>query len=179
MLGKLICLSLLLSATHAVAQIPARRPYIRATGDAVVSSRPDQVKVSVGVITQGATAQEATESNASQTAAVLAALRQLLGANADIRTVGFSVTPQYRFTTGQPPTLIGFQTTNTVEVTLNDLTLAGRVVDAAVAGGANNITSLRFTLKDPAPAQREALRLATIQARQHAEAIASNSLLLG
>jgi uncharacterized protein YggE len=47
------------------------------------------------------------------------------------------------------------------------------VIDAAVQAGATNIQSLRFGLKDPEPARRQALRLATEQARADAAAIAS------
>jgi uncharacterized protein YggE len=151
----------------------ANRPFIRAAGEGVVSIHPDQMRINIGVTTQAASAQEAGDRNATRVAAVLEALRQLLGPNADLKTINYSVSPNYRYPTGGgQPEITGYTASNIIEVTSADLSLAGRVIDAAVGAGANNITGLRFGLKDPDPARREALRLATQQARSHAEAIA-------
>jgi uncharacterized protein YggE len=168
-----ICFALLL-ATPAPSQTSlANRPFIRAGGEGAVSIRPDQMKLNVGVTTQAATAQEAGDRNATRVEAVLEALRQLLGPNANLKTISYSVSPNYRYPPGGgQPEITGYTASNIIEVTSADLTLAGRIIDAAVQAGANNISSLRFGLKDPDPARREALRLATQQARSHAEAIA-------
>jgi hypothetical protein len=155
------------------AQMPLRRPLVRASGEATVSARPDQVSVNASVITQAMTAQEAATQNASQTAALLAGLTKLLGPNADIHTVGYSVTPNYRYPQGGgTPILTGYTATNSIEVTLSVLTMAGVVIDTAVKEGATTVGSLRFSLKDSDPARAQALRLATMNARFHAEAIA-------
>jgi uncharacterized protein YggE len=154
-------------------QVTARRPFVRALGEGVVPVRPDQVKINVGVTTQAETAQASAEQNAARTGAVLNALRQLLGANADIKTVSYAVTPNYRYPQGGgTPTLLGYTTANVVEVTVADATVAGRVIDTATQAGANTVTGLRFTLRDSAPARSQALRLATQQARSNAESIA-------
>jgi uncharacterized protein YggE len=166
--------STLLLAAAAFGQTSlANRPFIRASGEGVVSIRPDQLKINVGVTTQARTAQEAVDANATRVTEVLNALRQLLGANADIKTVNYSVSPNYRYPTGGgQPEITGYTATNTSEVTSSDLTLAGRIIDVATQAGASTVTGLRFGLKDPDPARREALRQATQQARSHAEAIA-------
>jgi uncharacterized protein YggE len=162
-----------LVCSTASAQTLTRRPYVRASGEGVVSVRPDQVKVTVNCTATANTAQEATDAVASQVATVMSALNQLIGSRGEIRTLGVSVTPQYRYPQGQPPQLTGYQASNTIEVTLGDLTLAGRTVDVAVQSGATSIGGLRFGLKDPNPVRNQALRLATQQARQSAEAIAT------
>jgi len=159
-----------LCATAAFPQVAARRSVVRASGEGVVSIKPDQTKVSIGVNTTAATAQEASDLNATETNKVLAALRQVLGANADIRTIGYNLFQTRDPRTNQPN---GFTATNTVQVTMNDTTSAGRVIDAAAAAGATNITGISFTLKDPQPARQQALRLAAMQAKSNAEAIAT------
>lgn len=169
----LLALSLTLMSLTATAQTAARRPFVRAFGEGTISVRPDQVKITVNVTMQAGTAQEATEATANQVASVLAALRGLLGANGEIRTLGVSVTPQYRYPAGQPQQLVGYQASNTVEVTLNDLALAGRTIDVAVQAGATSIGGLRFQLKDSAPVRNQALRAATQEAKSRAEAIAN------
>lgn len=164
---------MLASAMPLRGQVVSQRPFVRAAGEGVVSVRPDQVKVNVGVTTQAETAQASAEQNAARTSQVLGALRQLLGANADIRTISYVVTPNYRYPQGGGiPTLLGYTTSNTVEVTVADATVAGRVIDTATQAGANTVTGLRFTLRDSASARSQALRLATQQARSNAESIA-------
>jgi hypothetical protein len=166
--------ALALAALSVNAQFPPGRSSVRASGDASVSVKPDQLKLNVGVTTQAATAQEASDQNAAQVTAVIAALKKVVGAAGDIKTVGYSVTPQYRYPQGGgTPTLTGYTANNSVEVTTGDLSLAGRMIDTAVQAGATNVQGLRFALKDQEPARAEALRLATMQAKRHAEAIAT------
>jgi hypothetical protein len=60
-----------------------------------------------------------------------------------------------------------------VEVTTGDLSIVGKVIDAAAQSGATNVGSLRFALKDPEPLRGQALAAAAKQAKAHAEAIAT------
>ena len=165
------CITLLLAVA---AQAPAqRRPFVRASGEGVVSFKPDQMKLSVTVGNQAETAQQAADENATRSTALLDALKKLLVPSADLRTVSYSVNPVYKYPSGSQPLLVGYQANNSIEVTTTDLSIAGRLIDTAVAAGANNIGGIRFTLKDPQPARQLALKLATQQARNAAEAIAS------
>jgi uncharacterized protein YggE len=171
MMRLVSCIALLMAlALQAPAQ---RRPFIRASGEGVVSFKPDQMKLSVTVSNQADTAQQAADENATRSTAVIDAIKKLLGASADLRTVSYSVNPVYRYPSGGQPQLAGYQASNSLEVTTADLSIAGRLIDTAVAAGANNIGGIRFGLKDPQPARQLALKLATQQARASAEAIAS------
>ncbi|MBI4904735.1 MAG: SIMPL domain-containing protein [Acidobacteria bacterium] len=161
---------LLLSAVLCQGQV-ARRSVVRATGTSSVSFQPDQVSVNVGATTQGTTAQEAGDSNATLTTAVLAALRTLIGNNGTIRTINYSLGPVYRNTGGQS-TIVAYQATNTVSVTVTNISMAGRIIDTAAGAGATTVQGVQFGLKDPNPGRAQALRDATIQAKKNAEAIA-------
>jgi uncharacterized protein YggE len=157
----------------AFAQSGARPPSVRATAEAVVVAKPDQAKIAVGVITQAPTAQAAASQNASQTQAVLDRLRSAIGNKADIRTISYNVSPNYQYPRDGKPVIVGYNAVNTVGVTIGDLSEVGKVIDVAVQGGANQIQRLEFTLQDEKPARAEALRLATIEARSNAEAMAA------
>lgn len=149
-------------------------PSIRTTGEAVVTAKPDRAEIDVGVVTQSDSSQSAVTQNAQKVEATLSKLRQLLGADADIKTVSYSVSPNYRYPKeGGEPTIAGYTATNIVRITLDDLTKAGNVIDTASQAGSNRIQSLRFTLKDEGPVQAEALRQAATQARAKSQALAS------
>ncbi len=162
------------SIKEAPAQSAAlRRPFIRSLGEGSVSVQPDLAKVNIGVVTIAATAQDASTQNAAKVAAVLGQLRQVLGVAGDIRTISYSVNANYTYPNGAPPVLVNYTASNTVEVTTTDLANIGKVIDAGAQAGANTIQGLQFSLKDEQPARSQALKLATQQARAHADAIAA------
>jgi len=150
------------------------RPSIRVTGDSTVTVKPDQAEISIGVVTQASAAQAAAAQNAQKQDTVIAELRKLLGAGADIKTISYSLSPNYRYPKeGGQPTITGYTATNVVQIKTPDLTQVGKVIDLATGSGANTIQSLRFTLKDESGARAQALREASTKARSKAEAIAS------
>ncbi len=149
-----------------------RHAVVRASGTSTVSFQPDQVTVNVGVTTQGNTAAEASDANSTQTNAVLAALRALIGNNGTIRTLSYTLSPVYR-SAGGISTIAGYQATNTVSATVSNISLAGRIIDTAAGAGATTVQGVQFGLKDANPARAQALRDATAQAKKNAEAMAS------
>ncbi len=144
---------------------------IQANGSATIDVVPDQATLSVGVITQGATAQAAAELNSSSATAMINALKAVLGSNGTIKTIGYSISPRYNNT--QPATIVGYQVSNTVQVTVNNINLVGPLIDAANQAGANNINGPSFGLQNPEPSMQQALTAATQQAVAHARAIAA------
>jgi uncharacterized protein len=157
----------------AQAQAP-RRPSVIAQGSATVSVQPDEARVQFTVVTQATTAQAASTQNANTVTAVLAALRSVLGPNAELKTLSYSLNPNYSTPRdGSQPVIIGYTATNTVEVRLSDLSLIGRVIDTGIQAGANRVQGLQFNLKDDQPVRVQALKLATTQAKAHADAMAS------
>jgi uncharacterized protein YggE len=169
--------ALMLPATFAAAQPPLDRtahPYIRTTAEATVSAKPDRARLTIGVVTQAANAQTAAARNATETESMLAALRRSLGAAAEIRTSGYSLTPNFTNPrNGGPPVLSGYTASNTVEITTDDLANVGKVIDEGAAAGANNVRGLDFLLKDDAPVHAQALREAARKARASADSMAA------
>jgi len=170
----LICLAAALPGARAQEPERGPRPAIRVSGEAVVSAKPDQAQVAIGVVTQAATAQAAAAQNAQQLETTLKALRAALGAGADIKTISYSVTPNYQYPReGGNPTIKGYTASNTVQVKTGDLNQVGKIIDTATQAGANQVQSLQFTLKDEAAVRAQALREAAAKARAEADALAS------
>ena len=146
---------------------------IRATGEATVTATPDQAEMNIGVVTQAPTAEQASADNAKKTEAVLAAVKRALEPTAEVKTVGYTVTPNYVYPRdGQGEARItGYTASNMVHVTTGDLVRVGAVIDAATGAGANNIQGLQFSLKDDSAIRAEALGQAAQKARQQAESI--------
>ncbi len=150
------------------------QPAIRASGEATVTVKPDRVVIDIAVVTEAQTAQAAAAQNATKLDAAMRALKSAAGAAADIRTVSYSLDPNYRYPKpGAPPEIAGYTARNSIEVTTAELDAAGRIIDAATRSGANSIDRLQFTLKNDQEARAQALREAAVKARASADAMAS------
>jgi uncharacterized protein YggE len=161
------------SITALQAQSPAARS-VTASGNASVFAAPDQATIDVTVSTRGASAQEAASKNADQMNTLMTALEKLVGSNGDVKSTSYYISPNYNYPQGGgTPTIAGYTAASTVEVTLSNLSLAGPVIDTSAQNGATNIGGLSFGLHDPEPQRLQALKLATAQARAHAEAMAN------
>jgi uncharacterized protein YggE len=162
-----------LTAVFAAAQPPPGPPSVRTTAEVIVSAKPDQAKIDIGVVTQAQTAQSAASQNAAQLQTVMDRLRSALGGKGDVRTVNYALNPNYQYPRdGGKPTITGYSAVNSVQVTIDDLSVVGKAIDAATQGGANEIQRLQFTLKDERAARAQALRQAAMDARASAEAMA-------
>jgi len=162
-------------ALSAGAQTAASTPSVQASGSSTISGiQPDQVQLTVGVVTFAASAQAAASQNATQTNAVIAALHNVLGSNGTVQTIGYSLVPQY---TGgpanSPPSITGYTATNTLQVTTGNLNLAGPLIDAANQAGANSISGPSYGLQNSEPYTEQALTAAAKQALAYAAAIAA------
>src|SRR6185436_3904308 len=132
---------------RAQAPIPPPRPFVVAFGDATVSTKPDEARVQFSVVTQAATAQAASTQNANQVTAVLAAMRSLGIPEDSLKTLSYSLNPNYSTPRdGTQAVIIGYTASNTVEVRISDLSssLIGRVIDSSIQAGANRVQGLSF-----------------------------------
>jgi hypothetical protein len=152
----------------------AQPPSIVVSAEAIVTAKPDQARIDIRVVTQSATAQAASVENAQRVDATITALRKVLGSGDEIKTIGYSVNPVFRYPKeGGTPSITGYSVSNVVQITTNDLAIVGRVIDAATASGANTIQQLRFTLRDDQAVRLRALSEAASKARARAQAMAT------
>lgn len=142
------------------------------TGDSVVRAQPDTALLVISVITQNRNALDAQRENANRTDAVIRALRAVAGANVEIKTSGYRIQPQRVYKENQPPTISGYEVSNSVTVETGDLTKVGALIDAAAQAGANNVDSVSFMLRKDLQAREQALADAAREAMSKARALA-------
>ena len=130
---------------------------------------PDVAEISAGVVTQNADANAAMHDNANRMSAVVGALKKAGVADRDIQTSSINLSPQYKYGENQPPTITGYQASNTVNVRLREIGKVGDVLDALVKQGANQINGPTFGVDKPEVAIDEARREAVKQARARAD----------
>jgi uncharacterized protein YggE len=143
-------------------------------GEATVAVAPDVAQIDIGVTTQAASSDAATELNQKRTAALVQQLKTVLRST-NIKTINFSVNPSYRYPKeGGPPAITGYSATNTVRLELTNLSLLRKLIELATRSGATSINRLQFALRDEKAARGEALTQAADQARSSAQALAKS-----
>lgn len=170
-------------ALPGVAMAHQEQPAIAATSTLLSVSTegkstrtPDMAVFSSGVVSEGKTASDALSANAAAMTRVIATLKKAGIADKDIQTSQINLNPVY----GQPvigpngqvvqePRIVGYQASNMVTIRSRDIKGFGKVLDALVASGSNQINGPAFQMSDPRSALDEARGDAMKQARARAD----------
>ena len=157
------------AADSTTALIPATGTLLEVTAEGRTTRVPDIATIRAGVVSQGPTAAAALADNASRMERVLAALTRAGVERRDVQTASVSLSPQYRYTDGQPPAITGYQASNSVAIRFRAIEQSGAILDALVAQGANQIDGPSLSLSQPDAALDEARTDAVKRARARAD----------
>jgi len=178
--STVIVTSIQTSQNQAFAQqvpVPSTRERtISVTGSATTSISPDLVTLQFGVDTENKTAQAAINANSEEMNSIVAAITSLGITKDEISTASFNIYPVYNDTiipeTGIHKTvLVGYRASNTLFVKTAKLSLAGNIIDSAVAAGTNRVDSVSFSLSTAKQqsVQDDLLSAAVVNAKSRAE----------
>lgn len=164
-------------------RIPEHTLMVQGVG--TVSAQPDSVNLTVGVETQAPTVEAARNQNSQKATAILQRLKGLGIPRLVLQTAFFTVNPVREAEIApmppaprRPYKTVGYMAQHQIQAKIEGgdpnriAEYASQIIDTALAAGANHVNGPTFYLSQGNPAQREALKLAVQQARQHATAIA-------
>jgi uncharacterized protein len=163
---------LALTATNPVLAQEKLLRTLTVTGRGVELIPTTKAEVRLGVEVQGETAQAVQQEVAQRSTAVIELLQ---ARNVEkLETTGIRLNPIYRTQNNAPRTITGYSGSNTVRFRIAT-EQAGKILDDAVQAGATRIDGINFTASDEAiaTAQKQALRKATQDAQQQADAVLS------
>lgn len=148
---------------------------ISVVGSGEIDAQPDAAEVSLSVTARGADAASVSDDLAAGAQQLRATLAEFGVPDDAVQTRGYSVRedPRTREERNQT-TYVGEQT---FTVTLDDVDQVGGLIDAAVAGGADDVGGVHYTLsEDRRDAIREqALGVAIDEARSEAAVVANET----
>lgn len=169
----LLAITLLVTGVHAAEDSDR---VIITSGSSEVKVTPDRAQVTVSVQTENADVKMAQSENAAKMDAVVKAIKAAGIADADVRTSGYSIYPVYDDTSSIFSKKVKtYRVTNSVQVTIRDVTKTGEVIDAAVAAGANQVDSIMFMVSEELEQslRSEVLGKAVRKARADADIVAA------
>jgi uncharacterized protein YggE len=167
-----LCAAVVPAAGRAQTQTPmppitGTRLEIAAVGE--VTRVPDVAVISAGVVTRQPAASAAIQENSSRMERVIAALKRAGVADRDVQTSSLNLSPEYRYQENQPPQLVGYSASNQVSIRFRDIRNSGKILDALVAEGANQINGPSLTVDKPEAALDEARQQAIANGQARAE----------
>lgn len=147
---------------------------VSVSGRGAVQVVPDQAVLELSVVTWNASVSKASEENALLMSQVQSALESKGVTKDSYSTSNYSIRRDMSYVDGRsvPGDYIA---SNVLNVVLSDITKVGEIIDVAISAGANELSSLSFTVSDSSPYMEEARRLAVEQARSKAEVLAETA----
>jgi uncharacterized protein YggE len=134
---------------------------VSTSGTASTKVNPDKVSVTIGVETNSTNAKDAAASNAKLMQNVINALKALGITDDQIATNYYSIYPVYGTVRPvcidiypQPPDckpkseITGYRAVNSLTVTVDASSDIGKIIDAAIGAGANNVSGASFFISD-------------------------------
>lgn len=175
-LGALLIIFLILLCLqqwHAL-KGPSQTMNVTATGKATMV--PDLATVTIGVVSDGASAIEVKDKNNQKINQMIAFIKQQGVDDKDIQTTTFYSSPKYNYTNGQN-NIIGFTANQTVTIKIRAIDKSTaqleKVIDGAVMNGANQVQGINFSFSDDNQLSQTARKQAIELAQQKAHEIAN------
>jgi uncharacterized protein len=169
----------LVSMLPARAQDPSRearadRPVVVTTGTAVVRLAPDRAFLVLAAELRASSPADAQQKAAQAMTSVRQKLKAAGIADEAVRTLSYTLREEFDYANNRR-TSRGYVASNMIEIRVDQVDRVGQVLDTAVQSGATTVSDIRFDLKDRDAAERQALRLAVVDARARAEAAAAGA----
>ncbi len=162
----------MLCAMAAPALAESATPQISVTGQGQIAVAPDMAHITLGVVEEARTAAAAMEAMSTAMDAVMDRLTAAGIDPKDVQTGSLRLDQRYEHYDNNRREVIGYTAYADVKLRVFDLDLLGRVLDAAVRDGANQMNGLRFDVADRAPYLTQARQSAVADARAKAEVYA-------
>lgn len=120
---------------------------IRVTGKGTLSVPANQAIITLGVVTENTNLSQAQANNSVSMSNVITSLLSLGIPGDQIETVVYRIDSEYNFENGQQ-IFKGYKVTHLIQITVNDISIIGQVIDTAVDNGANSVSTIQFTVND-------------------------------
>ena len=148
---------------------------LRITETGKAYATPDVAKVSFNITTEAKDIASSQKDNSDKTANVKNELSRFNIDSADIKTINYSISPDYDYRIPRKPRLKGYRTNHSLEITIRRLEDTDAIVQTLGNSGITGINQVRFTVDDITEVQNEAREEAIAKAKNKAKQLASLS----
>ncbi len=180
LLVAVLMIALTACTTRVIMEQPGQQPQnaISVQGSTEFDVAPDLAKIRFRLETMSVTAQDAQVRNREIGSNVMAALTKAGVRQNELQTTDYRVEKVQEWDPDRNKMVErGYRVSNAFVVSTKDLASVGVLLDVGIQAGANNVESISFELSDAKQKEvkTEALRKATMNAREKADALADGA----
>lgn len=154
---------------------PQVQSTIPITAEGKVFSQPDVAEITFTVTSEGKDPKVIGDENAQKVNAITSFLKDEGIKEKDIKTSQYSLQPVYSYPPYAPerkPVLTGYIISQSINIKIRSFEKAGSLIAGSIERGANQISSLVFTIEDIDKYKKEARELAFSKAKAQADDLA-------
>ncbi|NQX58087.1 SIMPL domain-containing protein [Paenibacillus qinlingensis] len=140
---------------------------VEVVGEGTVSAAPDRAEIVLGAVTEGPDLTKIQTENSRIISNVIHSLIQLSIPREKIQTTDYRIDIQYDYKDGKQ-IFRGYKVTHLLQILNDQIAQTRTIVDTSVANGANEVTSIQFSMIQPETYELQALSQAIHNARQKA-----------
>lgn len=148
---------------------------VSVSGTGTLTVEPDEAEVYLSVVTEGEEADQVQKENSNKIADIMDELEGLGISEDNIETDYYYLYPKtsWDYDDSGRSEIYGYRLTHTLKVTTKDIENTGKIVDAAVDAGANDVDRVKFKLSEELmeSSYEDALEEASKSAKSKAESI--------
>lgn len=138
------------------------------SGEGKASIKPDIASVTVGIQAQSSSVKGAQDEINNIINKVSGVIKQTGVEAKDIQTTNYNISPSYDYSGGTQK-ITGYNANTNLSIKVKNLDNINRVIDAATANGANQVSGVNFEVEDKTKVEGEARQKAVDEAKNKAE----------
>ena len=169
----MLCLTILFVAQVCnAADAKETKGYISLSGSMEKEVEPNVARVTFSVVTTDKEVKKASEENNILTNKIMVALKELINEETDkIKTINFSVNPVYERINNKRE-VVNYTVNNSISVETKNVKSVSKLIDTALANGANRFNGLYFAFENDRTACNEMYPFVLKDMRTEADIIA-------
>lgn len=156
---------------------------ISVSGEGKIAMKPDMATFSASILTEAKNLKDAQTENNLRSEAVVKFLEDQEIEEKNLKTIGYSIIPQYQYFNNSPcysfpcpptqkPEITGYEVRHTLEIKIAGLEKVDSLLDGVTANGANEVSSIQFGFEDDKGLRESARKQAIEDAKKKAEVLA-------
>jgi len=154
-----------------IGHAPRSRDTITIDGEGKVTGKPTLAQVDLGMFMEGKDVPQLQNDNSQKVNAIIAAMKGLGIAEADLQTSNYTISPKFEYKDGVQ-NVIGYTISQNLSLKVRDLSKLSAVLAKAGQLGTNQVNGVSFTIDDPTELKQEARKKALQDARSKAQELA-------
>ncbi|MBQ0051474.1 MAG: SIMPL domain-containing protein [Treponema sp.] len=159
-----------------IKQVEYSQRTVTVSGEGTVTVEADTATIRAAVITRAKEVVDASNQNAVKMTEIQKALKANGIQKDSISTEDYSVYQESKYNSKTGENVPGdYRVTNTIKVTLKDVSKIGDTIDLCLKNGANSLSSISYGISNPEIAEKQARTMAIQKAQESANLLAGTS----